>query len=277
MKEDSVYFGGVFFCFAQLGDTLFVGEKMSKPDVKRERPLTSLLVNIVIPVCVLTFLSKEERLGPVWALVVAVAFPLVHGLKTLVRERKADVLAIVGLVSVLLTGVIGILSLPKEWIAVKEAAIPALVGLVLVGSLKTPFPLIKKLMLTEAVFDVDRLWSALRERNTVAQFEKRLVGLTWGFASAMFLSSGLNYVLAKMVLQSEEGSAAYAEELGKMTGLSNIVVLIPVMGIMIFVFNSLFKTLAELTGLELNDVLAEQHRAPASDGETMVDSGDQPD
>lgn len=233
---------------------------MNKAQPKPENPLTSLLINIVIPVAILTFLSKEKYLGPVWALVVAVAFPVTHGIRTVIRERKADVLAIIGLVSVLLTGVFGILKLPPEWVARKEAAVPLLIGLLIVASLKTPFPLIKKLMLTESLFDVKRLKQALREKGNEERFEKRLVGLTWGFASAMFLSSILSYILAKIVLKSEPGTEAYTAELGKMTGLSNVVVLVPVMVVMLFVFNALFNTLTELTGLELDDVLAAHHR-----------------
>ncbi len=241
---------------------------MNKAKPKPENPLTSLLVNIVIPVCILTFLSKEKYLGPVWALVVAVAFPVTHGVKTLIRERKADVLAIIGLISVLLTGVFGILKLPPEWVARKEAAVPLLIGLLIILSLKTPFPLIRKLMLTESLFDVERLHQALREKGNEERFEKRLVGLTWGFASAMFLSSGLSYILARIVLKSEPGTEAYTAELGKMTGLSNVVVLIPVMVVMLIVFNALFNTLTELTGLPLDDVLAAHHRKPAGDEST---------
>ncbi len=238
---------------------------MSDVKPKPENPLTSLLVNIVIPVCILTFLSKEKYLGPVYALVVAVAFPVTHGIKTLIRERKADVLAIIGLVSVLLTGVFGILELPPEWVARKEAAVPLIIGILIVVSLKTPFPLIKKLMLTESLFDVERLHEALREQGNEERFEKQLVGLTWGFAGAMFLSSALSYILAKIVLKSAPGSEAYAAELGKMTGLSNTVVLVPVMVVMLFVFNSLFNTLTRLTGLELDDVLAAHHRQKKPD------------
>ena len=229
---------------------------------KQESPMVSLLINIVIPVCILTFLSKEQYLGPVWALLVAVAFPVVHGIRTVIRDRKADVLAIIGLVSVMLTGVFGIFELPRQWMIVKEAAIPLLIGVAIVVSLKTPFPLIKKLMLTEALFDVERLQGALKEQGNEAAFEKRLVGLTWGFAGVMFLSSVLSGILAFIVLKSDPGTPEYAAELGKMTGLSNTVVLVPVMVAMLFVFNSLFNTLTKLTGLELDDVLAAQHRKP---------------
>jgi hypothetical protein len=100
----------------------------------------------------------------------------------------------------------------------------------------------------------------LREKGNEAVFEKRLVGLTWGFASSMFLSSGLNYALAKIMLKSEPGSEAFIAELGKMTGLSHIVILIPCMIVMIFVMNKLFNTLTELTGLKLDDLLAAHHK-----------------
>ena len=231
-----------------------------KPEHKQENPLISIVVNVVIPVAVLSLLSKEKYLGPLWALVVGLLFPIGYGLRTLIRDRKADFMSIIGIVSVSLTGVFGILKLPPEYIAIKEAAIPLILGLAIIISLKTPFPLIKKIMMTESLFDVERLKTALKEKGNESVFEKRLVGLTWGLASSMFLSSFLNYVLAKIVLKSEPGSEAFIAELGKMTGLSHIVILIPCMAVMFWVMNKLFNTLTELTGLELDDLLAAHHR-----------------
>jgi hypothetical protein len=236
---------------------------MGKEKAKQQNPLVSIVINVVIPVAILSLLSKEKYLGPVWALVVGLLFPIGYGLHTLVKERKADFMSIIGIVSVTLTGVFGILKFPPEYIAIKEAAIPLLLGLAIIGSLKTPFPLIKKIMMTESLFDVERLKQALKEKGTEAQFEKRLVGLTWGFASSMFLSAGLNYALAKIVLKSLPGSPEYTAELGKMTGLSHVVVLIPCMIVMIWVLNKLFDTLMELTGLKLDDLLAAHHKEKA--------------
>jgi hypothetical protein len=233
---------------------------MDEAKHKQDNPLVSIAINVVIPVAILTLLSKEKYLGPVWALVAGLLFPISYGLRTLIRDRKADFMSIIGIVSVTLTGVFGILKLPPEYIAIKEAAIPLLLGLAIIGSLKTPFPLIKKIMMTEALFDVERLKSALKEKGNEAIFEKRLVGLTWGFASSMFLSAGLNYALAKVVLKSEPGTEAFTAELGKMTGLSHVVVLIPCMVVMIWVMNKLFNTLTELTGLQLDDLLAAHHK-----------------
>jgi hypothetical protein len=145
-----------------------------------------------------------------------------------------------------------------------------LLGLAIIGSLKTPFPLIKKLLMTESLFDVERLVSALKEKGNEVLFEKRLVGLTWGFAASMFISATLSYILAKIVLKSEPGTEAFTAELGKMTGLSHIVVLVPSMIVMLWVMNKLFDTLIELTGLDLEELIAEHLRKkekPASEPE----------
>lgn len=236
------------------------GIVMSDKNTKQENPMISIFVNVLIPVLILSLLSKEKYLGPVWALVVGLMFPIGYGIRSVVKDKKADFMSIIGIVSVSLTGIFGILKLPPEWIAIKEATIPLIIGIVIVVSLKTPFPLIKKIMMSDALFDVDRIHSALKEKGTEALFEKRLVGLTWGFASSMFLSSILNYVLAKIMLTSPPGSPEYIAELGKMTGWSHVVILIPCMIVMIFVLNKLFNTLIELTGLPLDDLLAAHHR-----------------
>jgi hypothetical protein len=239
---------------------------MSKEHPTPENPLISILINVVIPVAVLSLLSKEKYLGPVWALVVGLMFPIGYGLRVVIKDRKADFMSVIGIISVSLTGIFGILKLPPEYIAIKEAAIPLILGIAIVVSLKTPFPLIKKLLMSEALFDVEHLKNSLREKGNEAVFEKRLIGLTWGFASSMFLSSGLNYALAKIVLKSEPGSEAFTAELGKMTGLSHVVILIPCMIVMIWVMNKLFNTLTELTGLKLDDLLAAHHREKAKPG-----------
>lgn len=231
---------------------------------KPENPLISIGVNVVIPVAILSLLSKEKYLGPVWALVVGLAFPIAYGLRTLIRDRKADFMSILGIISVTLTGVFGILKLPPEYIAIKEAAIPLIIGLAIVASLWTPFPLIKKILMTPQLFDVERLTSALKAKGTTGEFEKRLKGLTMGFASSFFLSAVLNYGLAKIMLKSEPGTEAFTAELGQMTGMSHIVVLIPCMVVMFIVMNKLFNTLIELTGCKLDDLLAVHHREKAA-------------
>lgn len=247
---------------------------MSKEPRKEENPLISITLNVVIPVIILMYLSKDKYLGPLWGLVVALTLPIGYGIHTLVKERRADFVSIIGIVSVLLTGVFGILKLPPQWIAIKEAAVPLIIGLVIVVSLKTPYPLIKKILMSEKLFNVDLLHEKLRETGNEKTFEKRLVGLTWGLASSFFLSSALNYILAKIVLKSEPGTEAFTAEIGKMTGLSYVVIVIPSMAVMILVLIALVKTLTHLTELKLDDLLAEHLQEEKPDAEAEPDATD---
>ena len=94
---------------------------MSKEKPKQENAVASIVINVIIPVAILSFLSKEKYLGPVWALVVGLAFPISYGLRTLIRDRKTDFISLIGIVSVTLTGVFGILKLPPEYIAINNS------------------------------------------------------------------------------------------------------------------------------------------------------------
>lgn len=240
---------------------------MSKAPRKEENPLISIMLNVVIPVIILTCLSKDRAaenakfyyLGPLWGLIVALVLPIGYGLHTLIKEKRADFISIIGIVSVLLTGVIGILQLPPVWLAVKEASIPLIIGLVILISLWTPAPLIKKILMSEKLFNVELLQEKLREKSNEATFEKRLVGLTWGLASSFFLSSALNYGLARFIVKTDPhiNLEAYTAEIGKMTGWSYVVVMLPSMAVMILVLIALIKTLTNLTELKVDDLLAE--------------------
>ncbi len=243
---------------------------MSKQPRKEENPLVSIMLNVVIPVIILTCLSKEKYLGPLWGLITALILPIGYGLHTLIKERRADFISIIGIVSVLLTGVIGILQLAPIWLAVKEAAIPLIIGLVIIISLWTPIPLIKKIMMSEKIFNVDLLHEKLREKGTEAKFEKRLVGLTWGLASSFFLSSALNYGLARFIVKTDPhiDLEAYTAEIGKMTGWSYVVVMLPCMAVMILVLLALIKTLTHLTDLKMDDLLAEHLQEETKNAET---------
>ncbi|MFT7290029.1 MAG: hypothetical protein ACI9D8_000479, partial [Reinekea sp.] len=94
--------------------------------------LSNLLFNIVIPVVILTKFSQESALGPVWSIIVALAFPIGFGLWEMRATGKVNGFSILGVVSVLLTGGMSLLQLDPKYIAIKEAAIPGLIGLAVI-------------------------------------------------------------------------------------------------------------------------------------------------
>ncbi len=223
---------------------------------QRENPLLSILMNIVIPVIILMRFSGEEWLGPVNGLLVALAFPLVYGVFDFSQRRTFNFLPIVGIVGILLTGGIGLLKLDPKWIAVKEAAIPLVIGLVVLGSLKTRFSLLT--MLLNQVIDSAAVNAALDARGTRPEYSKRLVTATYIVASSFFLSATLNYFLARLVVVSQPGSTAFNEELGKMTALSFPVISVPAIIILTIAIVYTVVGIRNLTGMEMERIFRQR-------------------
>ncbi|MEX0603374.1 MAG: VC0807 family protein [Marinobacter sp.] len=224
----------------------------------KPRPWVDLLVSIVVPSVILMKLSSDEYLGPVMALIIGLAFPLGWGLFELVKYRKYNFIAVLGLVSVGLTGGIGLMALDPKWLAIKEAAIPGLLGIAVLVSTCTKYPLVKTLLYNPAILNVDKIHRTLAEKGTEEVFEARLLKASYFFSGTFFFSSVMNYVLAKWIVTSPSGTTAFNEELGRMTLVSYPMIAIPSMIMMIAIFYYLWRSIRRLTGYTLDEVLSEQ-------------------
>lgn len=220
------------------------------------RPLVDLAVSIIIPSVILMKLSGEHRLGADGALLLALAFPLGWGAFELVKYRKFNWIALLGLVSVLMTGGIGLLQLDSGWLAVKEAAVPGLLGIAVLVSTRTRYPLIRTLLYNPRVLNVDKIHENLEQRGQVAHFEARLLRATYWLAGTFFFSSAMNYILAKWIVVSPSGTEAFNNELGRMTLLSYPMIAIPSTVMMMAILFYLWRTIHGLTGLDLEDIMA---------------------
>ncbi len=222
----------------------------------KPRPLIDLAVSILIPSLILMKLSGEDRLGADGALLLALAFPLGWGLWELARYRKFNWIALLGLISVLLTGGIGLLQLDTQWLAIKEAAVPGIIGIAVLASTRTRYPLIRTLLYNPKVLNVDKIHEQLERNGQTEHFETRLLRATYLLSGTFFFSSFMNYVLAKWIVNSPAGSAAFTADLGRMTLLSYPMIAIPSMLMMMAIFFYLWRTIHGLTGLRLEDIMA---------------------
>ena len=224
-------------------------------ETAKPNPLIELLLTLILPSLILMKLSGPEDLGTLNALLLALAFPLFWGGWTLWRERKVNMLAVLGLCSILLTGGIGVLQLDPQWLAVKEAAIPGLIGLAVVVSAFTGKPLVRALLLSPALMNVERIQENLEQRGNTLTFETRLKSATWMLGGSFLFSSVMNYFLASWVVTSPAGTQAFNEELGRMNMLSYPVIALPSMLLMLALFYYLARSLNQLAGLKLSEAL----------------------
>ena len=224
----------------------------------KPRPFVDLLVSIIIPSVILMKFSGDAHLGPHQALLVALAFPLGWGLFELVRYRKYNFIAVLGVISVFLTGGIGLLELDPKWLAVKEAAVPGVIGLAVLFSTRTRYPLIRTMVYNEKVLNVKRIDERLHERGLTEVFERRLLMATYFLAGTFFFSSVMNFIVAKWIVVSPAGTEAFNAELGRMTLVSYPMIAIPSMLMMFAIIFYLWRTIHGLTGLKMEEIVAEQ-------------------
>jgi hypothetical protein len=244
----------VFFAFRRDGADALLGG-MPAPAPKKENLILNLVCNIAVPTLVLTKLSEEKYLGPQWGIVVALIFPLSYGIYDLVTRKKANLFSIIGVVSVLLTGILNQLKADVFWFAVKEAAMPTLLGIALLISMKTKRPLVRELLWNDAVIDTAKVEGALAARGHTAEFDRRMERANYGMAASFLLSAVLNYGLARYLLKDPPGTTAFNEQLGRMNLLSWPVIVLPTTVVTIWVFWKLMSALTHLSGLTLDEAL----------------------
>ncbi|HHF3207395.1 TPA: VC0807 family protein [Vibrio diabolicus] len=227
---------------------------MSNTTAKKPNPLFEILFNVFIPSFILMKFSGDEHLGTAMALVVALLFPIIYGGMDLVRNKKFNFISVLGFISVLLTGGIGLLELDTRWLALKEALIPGLIGLAVLGSTFTRYPLMQKLVLNDTVLNLSLINERLKENGQSEAFERCLISSNYLFASTFAFSSAMNYFLATWIVTSPSGTAAFNEELGKMTLYSYPMIAIPSMLMMFGIFYYIWRQVRTMTSLETEQI-----------------------
>lgn len=216
--------------------------------------LINLVCNIALPALVLSKLSAPGRLGPVVALVVALAFPLGYGVWDFLKRRQTNFVSIIGFVSVLLTGGLGLMQIGSFWFAVKEAAVPAVIGVAVLLSLKSRRPLVHTFLYNEQVIDVPKVDAALAARGTRPGFERLLVSSSYLLALSFAVSAALNFALARYLLTGPAGTEQFNAQLAKMQLLSWPVIVVPSMAMTMYALWRLLSGLRKLTGLTLEEM-----------------------
>ena len=227
---------------------------------KRENLWVSMVVNILIPALILMKGSQmlerwDLQLPPAVFLTTALLFPICYGPRDFTRRGKMNFFSILGFTSILVTGSIGLLKLDKEWIAVKEAAVPAILGAAVMATAKASRPLVRVFLLNEQIFDVVRIEEELKRRGNVTRFNSLMVLCTVLLGASFFLSAGLNFVLARFLIRSPSGTDAFNAELGRMTIWSYPVIVIPCMGVMFVALWMLMRGIKDLTGFTLEEIV----------------------
>ncbi|MDE6575828.1 MAG: MFS transporter [Opitutales bacterium] len=224
---------------------------------KRENPFLNLGFNVILPSILMSKAGDWFGIDPQIALVLALTFPLGYGVIDFCHSRRCNIFSVIGFVSVLLTGVIGLLKLPTEYIAIKEALLPLFLGLVVFISAFTRYPLIKVLVFNEAIMNVDQIGNQLPSPQQQFALQHLLSRGTLKIAGSFLLSAVLNFALAKYLVHSETGTIEFNKELARMTVWSYPVIVLPCTIVLMITLYQLVKQLTKLTGLSFEEMFVD--------------------
>lgn len=236
--------------------------KKSQPQ-KQENIFLSLLFNMILPVLIL---QKGSKLGfegsSTVALLIALAFPLVYGLTDYIKTKNKNIVSILGLINILITGVFALAQLQGHWFAIKEATIPFIIGIGVIFSVRLKKPFMGFLLFQSGAFNKDLLEEKINERNNADAFKKQMNYSTYLLSASFFLSSLLNYVLALRVFQHIDESLTLEQkkeilnhQIADMNWMGILVISVPLLFFLALIMWDLFKQINKLSGLTLEELM----------------------
>jgi hypothetical protein len=239
---------------------------------KQENSLLDIVFNVIAPVMILSFMSKDEgklwHLGPVIAMSISLILPLSFGVWHYIKHKKLNMLSCIGLLAILLTGLITIYLYYDESsrqhvgiiFGIKEAIQPLVIGSLFIITHKMSSPLLNIFLYNDSVFDVKRIEKSVKEKNT----EKDYRSLLWKCSLIMFgsfcVSAAANLALSLYFFRNlsaniDNWKVEYNEIVGKITGWGFLVIGAPFILVMSFILYFLVKGLKKTTGLGTEDIL----------------------
>lgn len=251
-------------------------QAMSAEKKQDESPLVNIMVNVLIPVIVLSKMSKAPEadsqiwhLGPHKALILALSIPLIYGIYYFLKTKKFNIFSGIGLFSVILTGAVTLYLWNEDgtvkpdaalWFGIKEAIQPLILGTVVLATHWTKGPLFREFIYNPSIFDIQRIENKVAEDKAEEPYNKLLFTNTLFFCCSFVISAIINIVIAFYFLGSLDHTADNAQELynqatAKITFWGLIFILVPMLFILTAILFKHSKDLQKLTKLTREEVL----------------------
>ncbi len=231
-----------------------------KPAPSPDNPLLSLVINILLPVLIL--IKGARFLDPQPLLALALCFPLVYGVQDYIRRRHKNYVSLMGVVHVLLTGSLAILKLNGIWFAIKDASLPLILGVLVLGSAWTLNPAAKLLFCNPHVLNMALIDERLSQYNKGTEFSASLKRTTLWLSLSFFFSAVANFFLAYRIFEAIDPALSQDEtmrilntQIAHMAWVGTLVIALPLMvfsSILIYVF---LKRLSRLVDVPIDALM----------------------
>jgi len=241
---------------------------------KQDNPLSDIIVNVILPVLILSHCSKDGEkawhFGPYVAMGLAIAIPLAYGIWHFIQHKKLNTFSAVGVGNVLLTGIITIYLFSTDdpetrkhaplLFGIKEAVQPLILGSLFLLTHRSASPLFNAFVYNESIFDHGRINKKVKENDKENELSQLLWSSTKLFFGSFCLSAILNLGLAYYFLNDLDPTAAdwkelYNKDVGRITGWGFLVIGLPLLVVGGFILMRMINGLKALTGLETEKIM----------------------
>lgn len=233
---------------------------MKAEESKNENPLLNIFINILLPVLILN--KGNQYVDAKIALLLALCLPLGYGLQDYLRNGHKNYVSLLGVINTLLTGGLALMSFQGIWFAFKEASLPLVLGLIVLGSAWTSSPAAKLMFCNPQVLNMKEIEERLTQFTRQASFLSLLKRTTLWLSVSFFISSLLNFVLAYEIFKEiDPGLEATAreqilnEQIAQMTWMGFAVIALPLMIFSGFLIYFFLKRVSALTELPINALI----------------------
>ncbi len=239
---------------------------MSQPSQSPRGFFLDLAFNLVIPVMILQKLSSRfGENGPLFALLIALSFPLGFGFYDLYFKKKRNIISVLGFVNILFTGGFALMGLTRNWYIAKELLLPSLIGSYVWFTTLQAKPLIEKIFFNDTVFNTSLIEKNVETQGRRSELSQLMLRSTQIFAATFLLSALGNFFIARQIFTdipyiwtATERAAIRNYEIAEMKKWHYIVLLIPSLLMTVILLWHLVSGLMRITGLKMEEVMAEQ-------------------
>ncbi len=231
-----------------------------KAEESKENPLLNIAINILLPVVILN--KGAKFFDAKYTLLAALCLPLGYGVHDYVKRGKKNYVSLLGIVNILLTGGLALMSLTGIWFAVKEASLPLLLGLMVLASAWSKNPAARLMFCNPQVLNMKEIEERLVQFTRQSDFMRLLKRTTLWLSLSFFISSIMNFGLAWYIFQdidpalaAEEHSQVLNGQIAQMTWMGFVVIAAPLMVFSGFLIYFFLKRVATLTELPMNALI----------------------
>ncbi len=235
--------------------------------------LTNLAFSIAIPIFILN--SPKVPFTPETRLMIAILFPLLYGAFEWWKTKKHNLIALLGLVNVVITGGFGLLQLGGIWFSLKEATFPLLIGIFVLVSGFQGSPLFGKMLMSPEVFKTEKLEDKLKLLKKTSEFDHLVLNSNHFLAVSFFISALLNFIIAEQTftpidaaLEATQRATILNEQIALMHKRGFLGIALPSMIMMLGLLAYYFKRIEKITGESIDTFLHQSSPAP-SDAKTL--------